>query len=110
MRDRPLAVAEKGVRGPDLADHQVVEPQDLDRTFELQPLVNPGLAEEHVHGVFLRRSLEGGGLISAAPVPADAASAHTTVCSTPGESDRWACEPPCAWTCWSPGFMRVGFF
>lgn len=30
------------------------------------------------------------GFISATTVPADAASAHTTVCSTPGESDRWA--------------------
>lgn len=58
VRNRPLAVAEKCVRRPDLADHQVVEPQDLDRTFELQPLVDPRLAEEHVHGVFLRRSLE----------------------------------------------------
>lgn len=29
VRDRPLAIAEKCVRCPDLADHQVVEPQDL---------------------------------------------------------------------------------
>lgn len=35
VRNRPLAIAEKGVWRPDLADHQVVEPQDLDRTFEL---------------------------------------------------------------------------
>lgn len=53
VRDRPLAIPEKGVRRPDLADHQVVEPQDLDRALEFQPLVNPGLAEEDVHGVFL---------------------------------------------------------
>lgn len=104
VRNRPLAIPEKGVRSPDLADHQVVEPQDLDGTFELQTLVNPRLAEEHVHGVLLRRSLEWRDFISAATVPADAASAHTTVCTTPGESDRWAYEPLCAWTCWSPGF------
>lgn len=53
VRDRPLAIPEKRVRCPDLADHQVVEPQDLDRPFEFQPFVNPRLAKEHVHGVFL---------------------------------------------------------
>lgn len=34
VRNRPLAIPEKGVRGPDLADHQVVEPQDLDWTIK----------------------------------------------------------------------------
>lgn len=34
VRDGPLAVSEKSVRRPDLADHQVVEPQYLDGTFE----------------------------------------------------------------------------
>lgn len=34
VRDRPLAIPEKGVRRPDLADHQVVEPQDLDGTLK----------------------------------------------------------------------------
>lgn len=53
MRDRPLAIPEEGVRRPYLADHQVVEPQDLDRALEFQSLVNPCLTEEHVHGVFL---------------------------------------------------------
>ena len=55
VRDGPLAVPEEGVRGPDLADHQVVQPQDLDGALEFQPLVDPGLAEEHVHGVLLER-------------------------------------------------------
>lgn len=49
------------------------------------------------------------GFISAATLPADAASAPTTVCTTPGEGDRWAYEPLCAWTCWSPGFMCYFF-
>lgn len=49
------------------------------------------------------------GFISAATVPADAASAPTTVWTTPGESDRWAYEPLCGWTCWSPGFMSYFF-
>lgn len=53
VRDRPLAIPEKGVRRPDLADHQVVEPQDLNGALEFQPFVNPCLTKEHVHGVFL---------------------------------------------------------
>lgn len=53
VRDRPLAIPEKCVRRPDLADHQVVEPQDLDRSLKFQPLVNPCLTKEHVHGVLL---------------------------------------------------------
>lgn len=61
VRDGPLPVAEEGVRRPDLADHQVVEPQDLDGALELEPLVDPGLAEEHVHGVLLARVQERGG-------------------------------------------------
>lgn len=109
VRNRPLAIAKEGVRRPDLADHQVVEPQDLDRTFELEPLVDPRLAEEHVHGVFLQQKLRVEGFISAATLPADAASAPTTVCITPGESDRWAYEPLCGGTCWSPGFTTYFF-
>lgn len=35
VRYGPLPVAEEGVRGPDLADHQVVEPQDLNGALEL---------------------------------------------------------------------------
>lgn len=53
VRDRPLAIPEKRVRRPDLADHQVVEPQDLDGSLKFQPFINPCLAKEHVHGVFL---------------------------------------------------------
>ena len=53
VRDRPLAIPEKGVRRPDLADHQVVEPQDLDGALKFQPFVNPCLTEEHIHGVLL---------------------------------------------------------
>lgn len=53
VRDRPLAIPEKGVRRPDLADHQVVEPQDLNGALKFQPLINPCLTKEHIHGVFL---------------------------------------------------------
>lgn len=59
VRDRPLAIAEKSVWRPDLADHQVVEPQDLYGAFKFQAFVNPCLTEEHVHGVFL----EGDGVV-----------------------------------------------
>lgn len=34
VRYRPLAISEKGVGRPDFADHQVVQPQDLNRTLE----------------------------------------------------------------------------
>lgn len=60
VRDRPLAIPEKGVWRPDLADHQVVEPQDLDGALKFQPLVYPCLTKEHVHGVFLDVGLEYG--------------------------------------------------
>lgn len=60
VRDGPLAIAEEGVRCPDLADHQVVEPQDLDGALKLEPLVDPGLAKEHIHGVLLAREPERG--------------------------------------------------
>lgn len=53
VRYGPFPVAEEGVRCPDLADHQVVEPQDLNGALELKSLVDPGLAEEHVHSVLL---------------------------------------------------------
>lgn len=56
VRDRPLAVAEKRVWRPDLADHEVVESKDLDGALEFQALVDPRLPEEHVHGVFLERT------------------------------------------------------
>lgn len=61
VRDGPLPVAEESVGCPDLADHQVVEPQDLNGALELESLVDPGLAEEHVHGVLLLRERETGG-------------------------------------------------
>lgn len=53
VRDGPLAVPEEGVGRPDIADHHVVEPQDLDGAIEFQAFVDPRLTEEHVHGVFL---------------------------------------------------------
>lgn len=100
MRDRPLAIPEKRVRRPDLADHQVVEPQDLDGALEFQALVDPRLTEEHVHGVFLGGSWSGllffvflGTLqppfstAGAAPAPV------TAVSTTPRENGRWVCEP-----------------
>jgi len=69
VSDRPLAVPEEGVRRPDLADHQVVEPQDLDGALELQPLVDPRLTEEDVHGVFLEAGRSGGGIYSLPQIP-----------------------------------------
>lgn len=53
VRNGPLPIAEKSVRCPDLADHQVVEPQDLNGALELKSLVDPGLTEEHIHSVLL---------------------------------------------------------
>ena len=54
MRDGPLAIPEECVWRPDLADHEVVEPQNLDGALEYQPLVNPRLTEKYVHGVLLQ--------------------------------------------------------
>lgn len=53
VRNGPLWVSEERVRDPDLFHHAVVEPQDFCRPLEFQPLINPHLAEEHVHGVIL---------------------------------------------------------
>lgn len=53
VRDGLLGISEERVRYPDLLHHAVVEAQDLSGAFELEPLVNPHLAEEHVHGVIL---------------------------------------------------------
>lgn len=53
VRNGPLWVSEERVRDPDLFYHAVVEPQDFCRPLEFQPLINPHLAEEHVHGVIL---------------------------------------------------------
>lgn len=58
VSDGAFAVSEKCIRSPDLADHQVVETQDLDGTLEPQTLVDPRLAEKHVHGVLLRTNNE----------------------------------------------------
>ena len=59
VRDGPLAIPEECVWCPDLADHEVVETQNLDGALEFQPLVNPRLTEKYIHGVLLQhRSLE----------------------------------------------------
>lgn len=53
VRNWPLWVSEERVWYPDLFHHAVVEPQDFSWSLEFQPLINPHLAEEHVHGVIL---------------------------------------------------------
>lgn len=62
VRYGSLPIAEESVRCPDLADHQVIEPQDLNGALELKSLVDPGLAEEHVHSVLLSGERETGGV------------------------------------------------
>lgn len=54
VSDGAFAVSEERIRSPDLADHQVVETQDLYGTLEPQTLVYPRLTEKHVHGVLLQ--------------------------------------------------------
>lgn len=56
VSDRFLPIVEEAIWRPDLTSHQVVQPQDIHRPIELQPLVNPALTEEHVHSVFLTKS------------------------------------------------------
>lgn len=53
MRNGLLGVSEKSVWRPDLVHHAIVQPQDFRGALEFQPLINPHLTEEHVHGVFL---------------------------------------------------------
>ena len=53
MRDGTLAIPEESVRRPDLADHEVVQPQDLNGAFEFQTLVDPRLTEKDIHRVLL---------------------------------------------------------
>lgn len=54
MGNGPLGVSEESVWRPDFVHHAVIQPQDFNGAFEFQPLINPHLAEEHVHGVLLR--------------------------------------------------------
>lgn len=49
-----LGVSEESVWRPDFVYHEVIQPQDFNGALEFQPLINPHLAEEHVHGVLLR--------------------------------------------------------
>lgn len=56
MGDGLLGVPEEGVWYPDLVHHAVVQPEDFRGAFKLQPLVNPHLTEEHVHGVLLTQN------------------------------------------------------
>lgn len=49
-------VPEEGVGGPDFGHHEIIEAEDLHRTFILQASVHPRLTEEHVHGVFLKKT------------------------------------------------------
>lgn len=48
-----LGVSEESVWRPDLVYHAVVQPQDFSGAFKFQPLIDPHLTEEHVHGVLL---------------------------------------------------------
>lgn len=49
-----LGVSEESVWRPDFVHHEVIQPQDFNGALEFQPLINPHLAEKHVHGVLLR--------------------------------------------------------
>ena len=53
MRNGLPGVSEVSVRRPDLVHHAIVQAQDFSLALEFQPLVNPHLTEEHVHGEFL---------------------------------------------------------
>lgn len=49
-----FGIPEESVRRPNLVHHFVVQAQNFSGTIKFEPLVNPHLTEEHVHGVFLR--------------------------------------------------------
>lgn len=81
VRDRPLAISEKGVRSPDLADHEVVQPQDFYWALEFQALINPRLAEEDVHGVLLEKGhgRDSGIIIFTTTTTANASAATSSI-------------------------------